>query len=316
MLSIGSRRWTRHIPAKLVRRSWAISNLPAAELWTQRVDVVHGTNFVVPPSKHGVELSTVHDLYWYKTGDPRSIDARIFRRMVERGTHFHVTTKAGADELQSLFRLPGDRIHVVPLGTPSVPLGSKADHLDVDALGVYILAVGDFIPRKNFVRLIEAFDLVAPTFPGVRLIIVGAPVKEPEFAAMKAAKDIAVHGDRIDFDRGWVSQEFKGALLRKARVLAYPSLEEGFGFPILEAQSVGIPVISGSCEALRETGGSSVTYIDPGNTSHIASALEVSLRGEGSGAVQDGFANSAKYDWAKSAEQMLEVYERVAAGNR
>lgn len=175
----------------------------------------------------------------------------------------------------------------------------------------FVLLVGTLEPRKNLPRAIEAFaglphDLTAQH----ELVVVGAKgwgADETMAGAARHAKHVRALGFIPDADLP--------ALYRGARVLCYPSLQEGFGLPVLEALQCGTPVIASGVSSMPEAGGDAARYVDPHDVRDIRCALEEvlgdpQLRREMSAR---GLTHAARFSWDRSAAQVMEALEAAAA---
>lgn len=170
--------------------------------------------------------------------------------------------------------------------------------------GEYILFVGTVQPRKNLVRLIKAFSLLAPDFPELKLVIAGKLgwLFEPILNAPKKYKI----KDKVVF-AGRIKDEDLPALYQKAQLFVFPSLTEGFGLPVLEAQAAGVPVIAAKKGALPEVAGEGALFIDPYKTQDLTRKMrkaltEKKLRAE---LVRKGRENARKFSWEKAAHNTL-----------
>ena len=165
----GSVRRTRAIPARVARAAWLRSDWPTASLLGGRLDVVHGTNFVVPPGGGAAELVTIHDFGPWVTPDLVAADALDFppltARAVDRGAHVHVVSNYVAEVAAEQLSLDMSRIHVVGLGVdrpdPDAVLSDLLSHRIRQR--PFLLALGSIVPRKNFTDLVEAFAEVSET---------------------------------------------------------------------------------------------------------------------------------------------------------
>jgi glycosyltransferase involved in cell wall biosynthesis len=166
----------------------------------------------------------------------------------------------------------------------------------------YILFVGTIQPRKNLVRLIEAFSFVGQ----LQLIIAGklgwmyeeileAPMK---FGVEKEVKFI-----------GRVAEPDLAAVYKGAELFVWPSLMEGFGLPVLEAMSMGVPVITSNRGALPEVVGEAALQIDPENVRELAEAMRLVLKNTDlqEGLREKGYGQAAKFSWKKAAKKTLKV---------
>ncbi|HWQ11813.1 MAG TPA: glycosyltransferase family 1 protein [Roseiflexaceae bacterium] len=173
----------------------------------------------------------------------------------------------------------------------------------------YFLYVGTIQPRKNLVRLIEAFAAafnVQPSPHNVRLVIAGKTGWLAQGIAQRAA-ELGV-ADRVRF-AGYVPDEDVPDLMTGALAFVFPSLYEGFGMPVLEAMSCGAPVLTSTTSSLPEVAGDAALLVDPEDTPAIAAALtrlaaEPELRAE---LRRRGYARAAQFTWERCAEQTLAV---------
>jgi glycosyltransferase involved in cell wall biosynthesis len=272
------------VPPSVLVRLWARVDHPRVDRWLPRADVVHGTNFVVPPSRRPTTV-TVHDSWCARR--PKMCDPTVaaavatVRRAVRRGAWLHVSTEWMADEVRDLYE--AERVRVVPFGVPPVP---EAGPSPIDR--PYVLAVGSSAdPRKGHDVLARALRDVE----GVELVQIG-----PE---------------------NYVDEQEKAALLRGARALAYPSRDEGFGFPVLEAMSVGVPVVATSVGGVPEVAGDAALLVPPGDPDALAAALRVALEDDAERArlIAAGHERALGFSWDAHARGMVDLWrEAMAAG--
>ena len=173
----------------------------------------------------------------------------------------------------------------------------------------YMLYIGTIQPRKNLVRLVRAFEESAVP---LQLVLAGKmgwrsqPILDEIRAVSEATRD------RILLP-GFVSNSDKAALISGATTLLYPSLYEGFGFPLLEAQACGTAVLSSDSSSLPEIAGDSALLVDPTDTAALAAAIrrlasDSDLRGQ---LVQRGFENVKRFTWHDAASQLLNTLEKA-----
>jgi glycosyltransferase involved in cell wall biosynthesis len=207
---------------------------------------------------------------------------------------------------------------------PNAP-GPAANAIDTDAarkevvaLGLdparpYVLSVGNLQPRKNLVRLIEAFRGLSEGGLDIDLVVVGA-----EHYRSGDVHDAAGEArDRIHFT-GYVSDRQLAACYSLATVFALPSLFEGFGIPALEAMAHGVPVVCSHAGALPEVCSDAALYFDPLDVESISAAVSraVTDRGLRADLVRKGHVRSAQFSWRESAERMLTTYRSAALERR
>jgi glycosyltransferase involved in cell wall biosynthesis len=176
--------------------------------------------------------------------------------------------------------------------------------------GPYILFMGRLQPRKNLVRLIEAFARLASDRSNLSLVLAGPAgwLAEPIHARVR---ELGLEG-RVLFP-GYVAETDKAALISGAQVFAYPSLYEGFGFPVLEAQACGVPLLAGTISSLPEVVGDGGLLVNPLDTSAIATGLarlldDVDLRHD---LIARGMANLQRFSWDATARTVLTVIENL-----
>ena len=177
----------------------------------------------------------------------------------------------------------------------------------------YVLALGTREPRKNLARLVEAFGLLHAEHPDLALVLVGqdGPDRPNIDAALAALAPSAAEQVLLT---DWVSEDQRAGVLARARALAYPSLDEGFGFPLLEAMQAGVPVVAAAAGAIPEVAGDAALLVDPYDASALAAALIAATTDDGVGArlVAAGHARLAAFSWARSAEGFAALYRDAA----
>ncbi|MBW3574061.1 MAG: glycosyltransferase family 4 protein [Actinobacteria bacterium] len=305
----------RPMAARPLRWSWQRMAAPPIEWWTGPIDVVHGTNFVVPPSRRAAAVVTVHDLTFLHF--PELCDAAtlaypsLLRAAIERGALVHAVSQFVADEVVEHLGVDPDRVGVAHSGVPPVGSGDAARGRHLAGSASYVLAVGMVEPRKDLPLLVRAFDAVAPDRPGLGLVIAG-----PDgWGADALARAIAAASCRERIVRlGWVDDADRSALLAGATVLAYPSRYEGFGFPPLEAMAAGVPVVATAAGALPEVVGDAAALVPVGDGDALAGALARVLDDPGrrDALVAAGLQRVARYRWDRCAEGLMALYHRAA----
>jgi glycosyltransferase involved in cell wall biosynthesis len=306
------------MPAGLLSRAWSRLDHPVGEWWSGPVGVLHGTNFVVPPSRRAARLVSVYDLtalhYPHLCAPAALRYPALVARALRGGAHVHTLSRFVAEEVCEALGAHPERVHVVAGGiaTPRPPTGAhREDPGPPTGRAPYILGLGTIEPRKDFPLLVAAFDRLAPSHPGLRLRIVGQPGWGA--AALDAAVAASAHASRIDRP-GWVADP--GTELAGAAVLAYPSVYEGFGFPPLEAMALGVPVVATAAGSVPEVVGDAAVVVPVGDADALAGALCAVLDDPSRRAalVDAGRARAARYSWTATGDGLEALYRRLAPG--
>ncbi|MFP5318288.1 MAG: glycosyltransferase family 4 protein [Acidimicrobiia bacterium] len=312
-------------PARPLRLTWEQVELPRL-LEQLDPDVHHSPHYTMPLRAKQPKVVTVHDMTFFDHPEwHERAKVMFFRRAIrqaaERADALITASAAAAERVRAvlnptvpLYLIPHgvdqDRFH--PLG-PDDADGAAGDEAALRRMGVhppYVTFVGTLEPRKDVPNLVRAFDVVAGHLPDLSLVLAGAPGWGME--AIEAAIASSVHRTRVK-RVGYIAEEEKVALLRRAAAVAYPSMEEGFGLPVLEALASGAPLVTTSGSAMAEVVDDAALLVKPSDTGELASALEETV--EGGPAVDDrrrrGLELAARYTWDASAEAHLEVFRTV-----
>jgi glycosyltransferase involved in cell wall biosynthesis len=308
-------------------RIWHRARLPLpVQTITGPLDVFHSPDFTLPPVAGRTRtLLTVHDLSFVR--DPGSAAPTLLSylntvvpRSVARADHILADSQATKDDLIELYRTPAAKVTVLYPGVEATfyPVTDPARLAAVRAryrLGAepFILSVSTLQPRKNLVRLMQAFADLSAQIAEVKLVIAGGRgwLFDSIFAEVERLK----LAGRVLFP-GFVAEADLPALYSAARVVAYPSLYEGFGLPLLEAMACGTPVVTSTAACLPEVAGDAALLVSPTDVRALAAALHRALTDDGARAdlIARGFRRAAGFTWHASAQHLLEAYRRVAAG--
>lgn len=342
----GVRLVRRAMPARPLRWAWSRADVPPLEWFVGPAAVVHGTNFVVPPTRRAAAVVTVHDLTpvrFPQLCDPSSLAfPDLVRRALRRGAWVHTPSTSVADEVVAVLGADPERVRAVPHGVPPLPGLETGEGAGLPAQpaprptpmgpdghpggggvalppGVerYVLAVGTVEPRKDYPLLLAAFGEVAPSVPEVGLVVAGAPGWGADrFDEALAALPVGVR-QRVVV-AGYVGEADLGAAYRRAAVLAYPSVYEGFGFPPLQAMAAGVPVVATRAGAVPEVVGDAAVLVGIGDRDALADALAAALAGGPAVAerVTRGRARAASFTWEACAAGLERLYRDAAAGGR
>jgi len=307
------------VPTRLLLAAWSRAEQPAVDRWVRGAQVLHATAFVAPPTRLPT-LVTVHDCAFALhpgtvTSTVHAFDP-LLRRAVARGAHVHTTTAQVAGEVEDLLGIDlraRGRLSVVPFAVPRLGTAALSS---APAGPPYLLALGTIEPRKNLPSLVRAFGALADLHPDLRLVLAGPDGYGAEAVRAAVAALPAPARARVALP-GLVDGATRDRLLAGAAVLAYPSLYEGFGFPVLEAMTVGTPVVAADLPALREVARDGALFTTTGDDSALAAGLDRVLGDETVRAqlVRRGRAVAAGYSWERTARGLVEVYARLSTAS-
>ncbi len=306
-------------PARMLLRAWERSDGPTVDRWLDGADVVHATNYLAPPSRHPVVVS-VWDCTFVRSPELVSPAVRkiepMLRRAMRRGAWVHTGSHFVAAEILEHFGadLAGpDRIVVVAPGIPELHRGGGVDP-EIEPLleAPYILALGTIEPRKNIDGLVRAFGLLAPQHPELHLVLAGPDGPGRRAVDLARAALPPRSAQRIVFT-GAVTDSVRTTLLEHASVLAYPSVYEGFGFPILEAMRSGVPVVASLAGSIPEVAGNAAALVEPLDPDALAAALARVLTDDDHRAelVTRGRARASEFTWGETARGLTELYAKA-----
>ena len=308
------------LPGRLLNRTWVAGRRPRLPgPLMEGADVVHATSAALPPAGGRPLVVTVHDLAFHQHPEayPRAGRAwheRATRIAVAEASLFVAPSSATARDLSDLYGVEPARVAVVPLGVePSDGDRGAARRLlaDLGVRGPFLLAVGTLEPRKNLRRLLNAFATLSEELTDHHLVVVGPTGWGPDLSPIMANPWDTV---RIKL-AGQVADPVLHGLYGLADGLAYPSLYEGFGLPVLEAMAHGTPVLTSNRSSLPEVAGDAAILVNPVSTESIATGLR-SLVGDEALRARlraAGPERAARFTWSATAEATWTVYRRAAA---
>lgn len=300
------RLWTH------IRLSWEMLRSPP--------DVLFVPAHVLPPIHPAISLVTVHDLGYrvFPHMHPRLQRAYLdwsTRWNVRAAMHLLADSMATKADLITHYAAPAEKISVAypgfdetlsPARNPATIAAVKARYT---IPGDYFLYLGTLQPRKNLARLVDAFAALASE-TSATLVLAGK--------RGWLYNDLIAQTTRLGLEgrvilTGYVAAADKAALFSGALAFVFPSLYEGFGMPVLEAQACGCPVITSTTSSLPEVAGDAALLVDPGDTAAIAAAMrrlasDAALRET---LIERGFSNTRRFSWATCAQTVLDVIEQL-----
>lgn len=319
---------------RVMSRLWQRWQAPLPiELFAGRCDVVHSPDFISPPHRFGADVITVHDLSFLVVPECAEPTLALFLgkavpAATRRADHIIAVSEQTKRDLIQLLSVPASQVTVAYNGVDSKfrPMagGTAVENLR-QKLGLpkrFILHVGTLEPRKNLARLIEAYGILVGAGGGSRaipdarhaplrdvaLVLAGRKgwLYEPIF---KAAERINNQGGKVVF-LDFVYDDQLPLLYNMAEVFAYPSLYEGFGMPVAEALSCGVPTLVSTDGALKEVTGDAALAVDALSVEDIAMGLQRLLTDETlrQQLSYSGPAQAARFTWEAAARTVLDVY--------
>jgi glycosyltransferase involved in cell wall biosynthesis len=315
-------RATRLSPLTLARL-WHRARLPLpVELFVGNVRLFHATDFVLPPTLPQTRtLLTVHDLSFARA--PESAASRlkayleaVVPRSARRADHILADSAATKADLIALYGMPEAKITVLYSGVSDAfrPVRDSAAQAAVRAkYGIgdapYVLSVGTLQPRKNYERLMQAFAALPPRWKDLKLVIVGGRgwLDAPIYDCARAMRERVIL-------TGFADEADLPALYSGAACLAFPSLYEGFGLPVLEGMACGTPVLTSNVSSLPEVAGDAALMVAPHSVEAIQAGL-LALLEEDSAAraarLTRGFAQAARFTWRSAAQRLRAIYAQL-----
>ena len=301
-----------------VRLAWEQVALPGL-LGRLDVEAHHAPHYTMPRRARLPQVVTIHDLTFFDHPEwHEGVKARFFRHAIRRAARradaLVCVSKLTAARLDSLLG-PAAPVRVIPHGVDHTRFhpSDEGDAAVLATLGVrppYVAFVGTLEPRKDVPTLVRAFDLLAGRRAEVSLVLGGMDGWGAR--AVTDALSAARHSDRV-IRLGYVPDEAVPALLRGAAAVAYPSLDEGFGLPALEALACGAALVTTAATAMAEVTGDAAVLVPPGDEDALAEALDGLV--EGGPDVERrrgrGVERAAAYTWEASAAAHVEVYRSV-----
>jgi glycosyltransferase involved in cell wall biosynthesis len=273
----------------------------------RRADVFHGLNQRLPTVRPRRAITTFHDLFVltgdYSTPEFRRRFAEQARRAAAESERIITVSEFTALQVEQLLGVERSRLRVVHHGV-RLPEPPSAPREKV------VLHVGALQKRKNIARLVEAFEALPEDW---RLALAGSA----GFGAEEILRGIASSPARERIlVLGYVTAQELAGWYARAMILAFPSLDEGFGIPILEAMAAGVPVITSNRSALVEAAGEAALLVNPDNLEELGDALarlakDECLREE---LKQKGLARAKNFPWTKAVEKTWDVYRELLSG--
>lgn len=288
-----------------------------------QADLFHSLAQRTPAFRFRREVVTVHDVFPltgedYATPDFREKFSRLLLEAVERAARIITPSEYTAQELAKHAGVSRERVRVVPEGVdfPSSALPAEERERERRQLvgpdNIMVLTVGVIQTRKNTLNAVRAIDHLPSRY---RLALAGGNGYGSEAIHEFIRREAP--GSRVTV-LGHVSRQRLARLYQAASVLLFPSLEEGFGLPVLEAMAHGLPVVAAQASSLPEVGGDAALYADPQDPREIAAQVERAVEDSALRArmIARGLERAREFTWRRTAEKTLAVYDEVLEASR
>ena len=307
--TLGARVIDRRVPVGLLNLLWHRAGWPPIERLAGDADVVHAPHPLLIPARRAAQVITIHDLFFLANRDATRAEIRrdyadLAGPHARRADAIITSTEHGRRLVHTELDVPLERIYVCPPGAPPWKPRAAAGA----SPGGYILFVGTLEPRKNVGALLDAFELLlARRRPLPELLLAGrATPAAGAWLERIQRPPLSGHVRHL----GYVADDQRERLYAGARAVVMPSLDEGFGFPALEAMSAGVPVVAANRGSLPEVLGDAGWLVDPTDIDALAGAIESVATDDTAAAraAAAGLARAATFTWTRAAETLHRAY--------
>ena len=309
----GIKKVDRRIPVRVLNALWHRVSWPTIEMLTgQTYDVVHSPHPLLIPTRKAAQVITIHDLAFldhpeHTVAEIRRDYAALVQSHAEKADRVVVVSRYTAGQVHNRLGIPTEKIVLCPNGAPNWSPRSEAPERG------YILFLGTLQPRKNIGLLLQAYSTLADSRPDTpELVLVGHSTDYmKQFLTMLSAPPLA---GKVKY-LGYVPATKIRKIYEGASVLVLPSLEEGFGLPVLEAMTIGVPVVASNRGSLPEVLEGAGLLFNPDDEVALATAIErmVFDRALGKRSAKLGFERARAYSWKSSALALRQAYDQAAA---
>jgi glycosyltransferase involved in cell wall biosynthesis len=307
----------RRVPVGALNLAWNRLGWPPLDrLVGAPLDLVHSPHPLLIPARHARRIVTIHDLFFLK--HPEMSDAEIRRDYValvrehaRQADGVLCVSEHTASEARRLLDVPPEKIAVTPLGVdpgfrerlPEESVEARLRRLRLPRGG--ILYVGTEEKRKNLVSLVMAYLSLARRRPEAPPLILAGPGSSWAQGGTRIGPQIRA--------TGYLLRDDVRALMAASALLVLPSLEEGFGLPVVEAMAAGLPVVCSRGSALEEVAGDAAELVDPRDPTALAHAIERLLDDPDAAEAlrRRGLERSRRFDWQDTAARTLAFYHKV-----
>jgi len=302
----------RRVPVTLLNLAWHRVGWPSAEMLTSRAfDVTHSLHPLLLPARDAARVVTIHDLDFLTHPERTRAEIRrdypaLARKHAHRADGILVVSHFTARQVERRLGVSADRISVC---SPGAPPWRPREAPPAD--GGYILFFGSLEARKNVGGLLDAYEHLLARRRDLPPLVLAGKATGSSRAWLDRLERAPLKGAARHI--GYVDPADRRALYDGARLLVQPSFEEGFGLPVLEAMTAGVPVVAANRGALPEVLGDAGPLVEPDEPEQIAAAIERLIDDEAYAAASaaKGAARAAQFSWARTARTVYEAYQQA-----
>jgi len=309
------------IPGPLLIKLWKYLHIPPIDFLIGKVDVFHSPASYIPPQMRGFRVTTIHDIYFMR--NPESCEKlggkfllSTLPRILSKMDKIIVPSFFTKNEITALLKIPEEKIVVIYEGVDHSIYHSYYNEIILDGIlkeyclpQNYILFVGTIEPRKNVEGLLLAYKRLQELVHNPpKLVIVGRRGMDSE-KVFELVMQLNIYKDVIF--TGYIPQEHLPLIYRNSLIFVYPSFYEGFGLPVLEAMTCGVPVIISDNSALVEIAGEAGVIVDSNNYYQMAEKMRELITSHRlrEDLQKRAFDVSRRYSWDLTAKKTIKVYE-------
>ena len=306
----GASHVDRRVPVRVLNFAWHRLEWPPIEwLVPGTIDVAHSLHPLLMPSRHAARIVTIYDLNFLThpertRGEIRRDYPALARDHAHRADRVIVISRFTADQVERLLEVPADRISLCTPGAPAWTPRAKPPGGEG-----YVLFLGTLEPRKNLGVLLDAYERLTADGKRMPPLVIAGKATEQAGPWLKRLAQPPL-SRRVRYV-GYVDPAKRRELYEGARLLVQPSFEEGFGMPVLEAMTVGVPVVAANRGALPEVVGDAGPLVDPEDVAGFADAIDAIVNDPvaATSATARGLERARLFSWDRTALTMLEAYK-------
>lgn len=314
------------LPVRLYNLLVATSCQPALTYFEQyfdNPDLVHGTNYSVYPCKQSLKVMNIYDLSFIKYPQYTDTVVKAYHKQIKKNLQWTdlvlTISESSKKDIVNYLEVEPDKVAVTPLASRYLServVDELESSINYDFSRPYLLFVSTLEPRKNIITLVSAFNYLKQKYKiDHNLILIGQKGwhYKPIFKAIAASpyQDCIHHLD-------YLLDDLVALFYSKADVFVYPSHYEGFGLPVLEAMTLGAPVVTSNTSSLPEVVGDAAILVDPNDVISLAEAIlnVISDRTLRSELIIKGKERAKLYSWERTAKETLNAYKTIGANSK